>query len=164
MYYKKNLSIYDSTFPFVWVCLLTWWLDRLFVELGHRSSDSAVCIHNDLQYVHVHQYLCATLVGLQIVRAVLRRRHEYHRESRLVDSVAHRCNSVCIGVFQSILVVSWCAIFSVLLDVSPWLCVPWLLECRAVIALTSLVDILATLPAEAFVWDYFLQQGLLSEV
>lgn len=164
MYYKKNLSIYDSTFPFVWVCILTWWLDRLFVELGHRSSDSAVCLHNDLQYVRFHQYTCATLVLLQVLKAVIVRRREHVREAQLVNSTTHAGAVVFITVCQSVLVLAWCTIFSVLLDVSPWLCVPTLLEYRAMIVLLSFVAILMALPIEAILWDCFLQRGLVNTV
>jgi len=164
MYYKKNLSIYDSTFPCVWVSVLTWWLDRLLVELGHRSSDSAVCAHNDLQYVRLHQSVGATLAAFQMIKAVARRRREYVREAQLVQSTVHRCTSAWIVVTQSLLVTAWAVIFSVLLDVSPWLCLPWVLQNRAVVAAVSFVCILLTLPLEAMVWDCCLQRGLLNEV
>lgn len=164
MYYRKNLSIYDSTFPFVWVSILTWWLDRLFVELGHRSSDMSVCLHNDLQYVRFHQYTCVTLVILQVFKSVLVRRREHVREAQLVNSTTHPGAVVCIFVCQCILVFAWCTIFSVLLDVSPWLCVHALLQNRAVIVLLSLVAILMTLPVEAILWDCFLQRGLVNTV
>jgi len=164
MYYRKNLSIYESTFPFVWVCLVTWWLDRLFVELGHRAVDASLCLHNDLQYVQFHQYVCLTLVLFQMVKAVIARRREHVREAKLVNSSVFKCAIVSIFVAQTVLVVSWCIILSVLLDVSPWLCVPTLLTKRAVIALGALLCILATLPMEAMLWDYFLQRGLLNDV
>lgn len=164
MYFKKNLSVYDSTFPFVWVSVLTWWLDRLLMELGHRSADSPVCAHNDLQYARMHQSIGITLVVFQIVKASMRRRREYTREAQLVQSVVHGCTTVWISVIQSILVVAWAIIFAVLLDVSPWLCMPSVLQNRAIIAAVSLLGILLTLPVETLVWDYCLQKGLLNEV
>lgn len=164
MFYKKNLSVYDSTFPFVWVCMLTWWIDRLLVELGHRSSDSDVCIHSDLQYVHLHQYICYLLVAVQVAKAFIQRRREYAREAQLVDSNIHPCSSVIILICQTILVCAWSSIFFVLLDVSPWLCVSQILDRRAMIAMGCLMCILMILPLEAVLWDRFLQTGLVNTV
>ena len=158
MYYKKNLSIYDSTFPFVWVCIITWWVDRLFVELGHRSTDSLVCIHSNLQYIHYHQYTTTMLLVLQVVKAVIKRRREFVRESALVNSKASA--SCVLAILQMILVVAWTAIVSVLLDVSPWLCVDYFLEHRAVSSLVAFGAILIVLPVESIFWDWSIQRGL----
>lgn len=164
MYYKKNLSLYDSTFPFVWVCLFTWWVDRLLVELGHRSSLTDICLHNDLQYVNLHQYIFASLVLIQIVVSTAKRYREYDRESQLVQSTPYNCNIVWIFCVQCVLVSAWSVIFSVLLDVSPWLCVKPVVEYRALIACFSLACIVVTLPIETLAWDKSLQYGLINEV
>lgn len=160
MYYKKNLSIYDSTFPFVWVCVITWWLDRLFVELGHRSTDSSVCIHNNLQYIHYHQYTTFLLLGMQVTKAITKRRREFLRESKLTNSVATCHATFIIGIIQTILVLSWASIIFMLIDVSPWLCMGYILENRAVFSLSALACILLLLPLETFFWDWSIQRGL----
>ena len=160
MYYKKNLSIYDSTFPFVWVCVLTWWIDRLFVELGHRSTDTLVCTHNNLQYIHYHQYVTSALVCMQIVKAIAKRRREFTRESNLATSVTNRCALIIIALLQSVLVLAWCSIVLSLLDVSPWLCVGYVLENRALLSFGSLLCILCVLPVETILWDWFIVKGL----
>ncbi len=159
MYYKKNFSIYDSTFPFVWVCVITWWVDRLFVELGHRSTDNLICIHNNLQYIHYHQYTTSILVAMQITKAIAKRRREFIRESKLALSVVSGCAICIIAVLQSILVLAWCSIVLALLDVSPWLCVGYVLENRALFSLVSVLCILIVLPVETILWDWFIQKG-----
>jgi len=160
MYYKKNFSIYDSTFPFVWVCVLTWWVDRLFVELGHRSTDSLVCIHNNLQYIHYHQYITTFLLTMQVSKAVSKRRRQFLRESKLATAITGVANTVVIAILQMILVFAWTCIVSVLLDVSPWLCIPYFLENRAIISLVAFVCILTLLPLESIFWDWSIQKGL----
>lgn len=160
MYYKKNLSIYDSTFPFVWVCVVTWWVDRLLVELGHRSTDTLVCIHNNLQYIHYHQYTTSALVCMQIVKAIAKRRREFVRESKLSSSVTSHCAVFTVGILQTMLVLAWCSIVLSLLDVSPWLCVGYVLENRAFLSFGSLVCILCVLPVETILWDWFIEKGL----
>lgn len=160
MYYKKNLSVYDSTFPFVWICVITWWVDRLLVELGHRSTDSLVCIHNNLQYIHYHQYTTSALVFIQMVKAIAKRRREFIRESKLANSFTSIYAIVTIGMLQTVLVLAWCSIVLTLLDVSPWLCVDDVLENRALYSFVSLFCIVIVLPVETILWDWFLQRGL----
>ena len=160
MYYKKNLSIYDSTFPFVWTCVMTWWVDRLLVEFGHRSTDTLVCIHNNLQYIHYHQYTTSVLVGLQIVKAITKRRREFIRESKLANSVTSRWALFIIAILQIVLVLAWCSIILAILDVSPWLCITDILENRALVSLGAFLCILVMLPVEAILWDWFIQKGL----
>ncbi len=160
MYYKKNLSIYDSTFPLVWICVITWWVDRLLVELGHRSTDTLVCIHNNLQYIHYHQYTTSALVCMQIGKTIAKRRQEFVRESKLAHSVTSRCALFCISILQTVLVLAWSSIFMSLLDVSPWLCVDNVLENRALLSFGSLLCILCVLPVEAILWDWFIEKGL----
>lgn len=160
MYYKKNLSIFDSTFPFVWICVITWWVDRLFVELGHRSTDTLICIHSNLQYIHYHQYTTSVLVVMQIMKTIAKRRREFVRESLLTNSVTSIYAIFTISILQSILVLAWCSIVLTLLDVSPWLCVDYVLENRALYSFSSLLCIMIALPVETVLWDWFLQRGL----
>ncbi len=160
MYYKKNLSIYDSTFPFVWVCVLTWWFDRLFVELGHRSTDSLVCIHNNLQYIRYHQYITSILLTMQVAKAVSKRRRQFLRESKLANAITGVTNTFVIAILQMILVLAWTCIVAVLLDVSPWLCTPYFLENRAIFSLVAFMCILILLPLESIFWDWSIQKGL----
>ena len=161
MFYKKKLSFYDSTFPYVWVCFFTWWVDRLLVELGHRRTDSEFCVHNNLQYIHWHQYVTTLLIVFQIIKTLLKRRNEYRREAALSNS-KFGC-IIPVYMVQIILVLSWSSILLVLVDVSPWLCLGFFRRNRAIIAATALLCILCVLPAESLFWDWSLARGILLE-
>ncbi len=82
------------------------------------------------------------------------------RESRLADSVVGWAPVPLLALTQTTLVFAWASIALVLLDVSPWLCVNYFLENRAVIALVEFVIILVVLPAESFFWDWSIRKGL----
>lgn len=158
MFFRKYLAFYDSTFPWVWCIICSWWLDRLFVELGHRYKDSEVCTHNDLQYVHIHQYLTAAAIIVQSISQINSRKKQFNREVILIGS--SRTCLVHIYLLQVVFIVGWTSILSVLLDVSPWLCKHTILEYRACIATASFVMLCGTSFIEKISWDWSLQRGI----
>ena len=129
MFFRKYLAFYNSTFPWVWCIIGAWWLDRLFVELGHRYKNSEVCTHNDLQYVHIHQYLTTAAIIAQSISQINSRKEQFNREVILTGST--KTCLIHIYLLQIVFIVGWTSILSVLLDVSPWLCKHPILENRA---------------------------------
>ena len=158
MFFRKYLAFYDSTFPWVWCIIISWWTDRLFVELGHRSIFSELCTHNDLQYVHIHQYLTVAAIFVQSISIIKSRKKQFNREVILTGStktcLAH------IYLLQIVFIVGWTSILSVLLDVSPWLCKVIILEYRACIATSAIVIICLANFTEKLSWDWSLQRGI----
>lgn len=159
MFFRKYLAFYDSTFPWVWCIIGSWWLDRLFVELGHRYINSEVCTHNDLQYVHIHQYLTIGAITIQSISKINSRKKQFNREVILTGStktcLAH------IYFLQIVFIIGWTSILSVLLDVSPWLCSHVVLKNRACIATASFTILCITSVIETKLWDWSLQRGIL---
>ena len=158
MYFEKYLSIYNSTFPCIWVCVISWWFDRLLVEFGHRVTDSPICHHNNLQYVLTHRVITYFLMFIQICCCCFLKRKQFYREAALCHSSASCLFPIYIA--QIFLVLSWSTIFSVILDVSPWLCIPPILENRAIISLGAVAVIFFILPLQTFIWDKFLEYGI----
>ena len=159
MLFRKYLAFIESTFPWIWVCLLTWWIDRLFVELGHRSSDTVICTHSDIQYVKLHQYLTIVACVAQIMHSINRRKTQFKREARIMGIEDMPCQWFIY--FGSIIVCSgWTCVIVCLIDVSPWLCIDTIVQNRASITLLSLLAIAVAVPIEAKIWDKTLQDTL----
>ena len=160
MFFRKYFACVESLFPCVFCCAATWWLDRLFVELGHRASDTPICNHNDLQYVHWHQGFTALAVFAQSLYVVRRRRTQIHRECILLGVSGGPACLWHLYFVQAALCAAWSAILLCLMDVSPWLCVAAVLDNRATITLLSGLAVVACLVLERFLWDWTLQRAL----
>lgn len=162
MFYRKYLAFYDSTCPWVWVVLFSWWVDRLFMEMGHRNENVEFCAHNDLQYVYIHRYITAVAVLTQTTTAAIRRKLQFEREATLTG--AGKTCLLHIYWTQFCLTVGWTSVLAVLFDVSPWLCLPNVLTKRASIALVALVNIIAALFLESYGWDWSIRRGLIESL
>jgi len=158
MFFRKYLAFYDSTFPWVWCIIISWWFDRLFAELGHRYIGRHVCTHNDLQYVHIHQYITAVAIIIQSIAIMKSRKIQFNREVILSGST--KTCLIHIYFLQLILVVAWTSVLSVLLDVSPWLCNPSILLYRACISSFACITILIAVCIEKILWDWSLRRGI----
>lgn len=156
MFFRKYLAFYDATCPWVWCVIISWWLDRLFVELGHHNIHT--CTHNDLQYVHIHEYLTLAATVFQTLRIIRKRKKQFGREVVLTGS-----SQTClwhIYILQLFLVTAWTCILSVLLDVSPWLCKQNILQYRACIATCAFAIVFIALSGDKIGWDWSLRRGM----
>lgn len=163
MFHRKYFAIVETTCPWVACCFFTWWADRLFVEFGHRTTDSPTCTHNDLQYVHWHQVVTAIAVSAQIIHSSTIRKKQFQRELVLVGVTAHKPCLYPLYFVQCILCVSWTAIIACLVDVSPWLCLPMVVAYRASIALAAVICVVASLVIEKTVWTSTLHRAVKHE-
>lgn len=152
MYFRKYLAFVETTCPWIFCCFLAWWSDRLFVEFGHRTTDSPTCTHSDLQYVHWHQAMTGCAVFAQIIHSARQRHAQFRRELSLVASVTDEPCLLHLLVVQIVLCVSWAGIIACLVDVSPWLCVPSILQYRASISLGCLGLVFSSLVMERKLW------------
>ena len=164
MFYRKYLVFVESTQPWFALCSLTWWLDRLFVELGHRSVDSPVCHHSNLQYVHIHQWITALAIIVQSFRSAKQREIQLRREAVLMDVRISRCDICPVFFLQYLLCVGWAGIILCLVDVSPWLCIPIVLEYRAIFSFVSLCVIMLVYIADAWWYNKVLQKNMKSHL
>lgn len=153
----RHFGFHSSTFPLVFCCIVTWFLDRLFVEFGHRATSSPICIHNDLQYVSFHQGLTALAVLGQTVYASRRRRDGLSREIILIGST-NKAGCLChLYMCQAILALGWTSILSCALDFSPWLCVPAVLNNRAMLITAAFCAILIVYHLERCLYEQTLR-------
>jgi hypothetical protein len=159
MLLRKYLALYSSTYPWIWCCLATWLLDRFFVEFGHRTSDAPMCTHSDLQYVQIHQYITMVAVASQIIYSVKERITQFKRECALMDIRQTTCKWH-IHITQTIICLSWSTIIVCIVDVSPWLCIPIVVQYRASIAILAIIILCISLPLEAWLWDKTINQYL----
>tara|TARA_B100001059_G_scaffold141428_1_gene141477 strand:+ start:783 stop:1292 length:510 start_codon:yes stop_codon:yes gene_type:complete len=154
---NRHFRFQSSTFPLVFCCLVTWFLDRLFVEFGHRATSSPICIHNDLQYVLFHRWLTALAVVGQTVYACRRRRDGLTRELVLIGSSA-KAGCLChLYMCQATLALGWTTILACALDFSPWLCVSAVLDNRASLITIAFCVILFVYHLERCLYDRTLQ-------
>ena len=158
MFFRKYLALYDSTFPWVWCIIISWWFDRLLVELGHRYIHSEICTHNDLQYVYIHQHITSAAIIIQALSIIRSRKKQFNREVILLGST--KTCLVHIYVLQIFFITGWTSILSVLLDVSPWLCKQTILDNRACIATASFIILCLASLTEKISWDWSLQRGM----
>lgn len=164
MFYRKYLVFVDSTQPWFACCILAWWLDRLFVELGHRSVDSLMCHHNNLQYVRIHQWITAIGILVQSFRSSKKREMQLRREAALMEITIRRLEICPVFFLQYLLCVGWAGVIVCLVDVSPWLCIPIVLEYRVVISLISFSCVMLVYLADAWWYNRVLQKNLRSHL
>lgn len=136
MYRRRFFAFFSATFPWVWCCCLGWWVDRFLVEMGHRSSSSEICSHNDLQYVRQHQAVTGVAVLVQIIWVCLERRKQFQRESELILGYDSKSDAPIprlggLYLLQAGICLSWAGVLACIFDVSPWLCLSHLLKWRA---------------------------------
>lgn len=163
MFFRKYLAFVETTFPWVFCCCLTWWLDRLFVEFGHRLSDSPTCHHSDIQYMRLHQYVTIAAVLAQIIHTVLKRKVQFHRELTLIGVHSYKPCIYHLYIVQSILCIAWASVLVCLVDVSPWLCMTLVLNYRASIAVAAFCVVLMALLVERILWQKALDRALQME-
>ena len=156
MFFRKYLAFVEAVFPWMFCCIFGWFLDRLFVEFGHRATDSPICIHSDLQYVHWHQAVTAIACSIQIIYSIRIRSQQFKRELTLVGVVNYEPCLLRLYVIQTILCISWASIIGCLIDVSPWLCISFVNEYRAMISVSALIMIAAALVVERKIWSHTL--------
>lgn len=152
MLFRKYLALYSSTYPWIWCCIVTWILDRFFVEFGHRNYDAPMCTHNDLQYVAIHQYITLIAVLAQIIHSTKERTIQFERECKLMGITNKPCKWH-IYTTQTIICVAWATIIVCIVDVSPWLCIQTFVRYRASITILALTILCITLSTESWLWD-----------
>jgi len=161
MLVRKYCAFVSSTFPWVWGCCLTWWVDRLLVEMGHRSTSAPLCNHSQLQYVSMHCYATAMAVVGQSVYSFVGRRKQFHRESILLG-IRQPC-IVHLGLCQIGICILWSIVVACLIDVSPWLCYGFILEHRATIALVAIKMVLVMVVVEQKLYEWTLKRAVMVE-
>jgi hypothetical protein len=159
MLFRKYFAFFESIHPWTSCCLITWWVDRLLVEFGHRTTSSPICIDTELQYVRLHQYITVIACLLQIFSTVYKRRRQFKRELALVDIVHMPC--IChVYALNTVICIAWTVILACIIDVSPWLCVAVITNYRASISLFSIFLICLSIVLERIIWDKTLSQSL----
>jgi len=159
MLFRKYLAFRESTFPWFWVCVLTWLSDRLFVEIGHREKTHTICTHSEIQYVQIHQYMTTGATILQIVYSIRKKINQFKREANIMG-IEKIPSFIPIVFFSTIICTSWCIVLTCLIDLSPWLCIDYILNRRATIAFTTMCILICAIPFESKVWDRQLQKAL----
>lgn len=159
MLFRKYLAVVQSTYPWTWLCLLTWWFDRLFVEFGSRSIENQICTHSEIQYVEIHKYMTVFATGMQIFYSVKQRREQFIREAHIMGIVKIP-TTVPIFICETIITICWQIVIVCIIDVSPWLCIHNVLYHRATITLLAILLIVASIPLEGIIWDKQLQNAL----
>lgn len=160
MFFRKYLAFVQTTFPWVFCCVLTWWADRLFVEIGHRPTDSPTCSHSDLVYVHWHQAMTLAAVLAQCIHSTLARRRQFKRELTLIGVGQDQPCMIHLYALQIALCTAWATIVVCLIDVSPWLCIPYILDHRAIIALSAFKLVITCLGVERYIWERSLRRAI----
>ena len=153
MTFQRYFALHSSTFPFVFCCIATWFLDRLFVEFGHRTTYTEVCIHNDLQYVTYHQWVTVAATVGQTVIASRRRRVLFERERVLLGGTAPASCLCHLYLCQCIMSVLWTTILACALDFSPWLCIPFVLENRATVIASAICTLFLVRLFDRFLYE-----------
>ena len=160
MFFRKYLAFVEAVFPWMFCCIFGWWIDRLFVEFGHRSTDSPICLHSDLQYVRWHQFVTTTACSIQIIYSVRIRKTQFKRELDILSVVNHHPCLVHLYMVQAILCVAWASVIGCLIDVSPWLCIPFVNEYRATISATAIIVVVGSLLLERKLWTLTLNRAI----
>ena len=160
MFFRKYFAFVETTFPWIFCCFLTWWVDRLLVEFGHRATDSPTCTHNNLQYVRWHQFVTMCAVKAQTVHSVLIRKKQFLRELSLMGVIEYRPCLYHLYIVQGSLCVAWAAVIACMVDVSPWLCLPTVVHYRASIATAAVATIFLLLLAERKLWTWTLDRAV----
>lgn len=158
---RKYCAFVSSTFPWVWGCCLTWWIDRLLVEMGHRSTSAPLCNHSNLQYVSLHCWTTVVAVAGQSVYSIVGRQQQFRRETILLG-VRQPC-IVHLSLFQVGICALWFVVIACLVDVSPWLCYEFVLEHRGTIAVIALQLVLLLLILEQKLYEWTLKKAVMAE-
>jgi len=161
MIVRKYYAFVSSTVPCVGICLLSWWVDRLLVEMGHRASGVKLCTHNSLQYVQMHCCMTVVAVLCQSVWSVSVRHKQFVREAILLGIEETPC-AVHLYLLQIGLCVAWTVVVACLIDVSPWLCYDWLLESRGAIAAVALASVVAMVHLEQWLYNWTLRRVVMA--
>jgi len=151
MIIRKYWAFFPSTSPFLFLCILCWWLDRLFMEFGHRRSDTNFCYHNNLQYVNMHCILTVLAVFGQSIYSIYKRKRNYEREIILLQT-----KKSCIfhlHILQFIICAAWSVIFACIVDVSPWLCFDLIVNKRAIYTLMSIITLFCSIYLEEYLYN-----------
>lgn len=160
MFYRKYLAFFDAIHPWMTCCCITWWLDRLFVEFGHRTSESEICFHSDLQYVRLHLAFTFVAVVLQTISTTKQRLKQIRREWTLLGVEKGRCYIIYISIAQFFLCICWTGVLISIVDFSPWLCIASLAHRRATVALCSSVSVFVVFSLDAILYDWLLKRQL----
>lgn len=155
MFIRQYGAFFSSTFPWLFVCIICWWLDRLFMELGHRRSETTFCYHNNLQYVNIHCMVTILAVCCQSAHSIWRRNKNFKREAVLLG-VTTPC-TYHLYILQSAICCAWAVIFACIIDVSPWLCFQSIVQKRASIAAIAMAMLCALLYMEQLLYNRTLQ-------
>jgi hypothetical protein len=161
MLVRKYCAFVSSTFPWVWGCCLTWWVDRLLVEMGHRTTSAPLCNHSQLQYVSMHCYAATIAVVGQSIHSFVGRQKQFHRETILLG-IRQPC-IIHLGLFQIGICTLWSIVVACLIDVSPWLCYDFILEHRATIALVAIKMVLVLVVIEQKLYEWTLKRAVMVE-
>jgi len=167
MYIRKNLAFVSSTYPWVWGSFITWWMDRLFVEFGHRVTSSPLCNHSNIQYVTLHCYITVLAIGCQTIYSIHTRAKQFKREEILLglrEEETPSCRILCFIIYllQLLICFHWAIVVACLADVSPWLCNDFILEHRASIAVGAFGAIAVLVYSEQCLYTYVLKRVLVS--
>jgi hypothetical protein len=160
MLYRKYLAFYRCTFPCIWIVVSAWFIDRLLMELGHRSHITEICTHSDLQYVYVHKWLTITAGTIQSYYSVKERTTQFERERNLMGIEDRICN-IHIQLLQILLCVCWLTVISTIIDVSPWLCIENASRYRACYCVLGFLGMVVIIPLESYLWDKTLRKAIL---
>ncbi len=155
MIIRQYAAFFSSTTPWLFLCCICWWIDRLLMELGHRRQDSTFCYHSNLQYVNLHCLMTVIACTCQTIHSVLRRRRHFRREA-VILGVVPPC-IIHLHLLQCLICLMWTVILACIIDVSPWLCFENIVQKRASIALISMLTICVCLYLEQFLYNKTLQ-------
>ena len=151
MIVRKYCALFSSTCPWLLLCIICWWLDRLFMELGHRRTDSTFCYHNNLQYVNMHCIVTILAVIGQSIHSSYQRREHFRRETVLLGT-----KPACIFhlyLLQFVICCMWTVIFACIVDVSPWLCFDTIVLKRASITAFAMGMLCFSVYLEQFLYN-----------
>ena len=163
MYIRKNLAFVSSTYPWVWGSFVTWWMDRLFVEFGHRVTSAPLCNHSNIQYVTLHCYITILAIACQTIYSIQTRSKQFKREEILLgldETPTCRISTISIYLLQLLICFHWAIVVACLADVSPWLCNNYILTNRASIAVSAVGIIAVLVHAEQKLYTYALKVSL----
>jgi hypothetical protein len=159
MYLRQNLAFVSSTYPWVWGSFITWWIDRLFVEFGHRATAAPLCNHSNIQYVTLHCILTIVAVLCQTIYSIHVRFKQFSREKTLLGIDTSPC-IFHIAFLQCCICTVWAVVIACLADVSPWLCSEYVLAKRASIATGALLGIVVLMYSEQYLYEYSLNRAV----
>ena len=161
MLIRRNFAFVASTYPWVWGSFTTWWVDRLFVELGHRATAAPLCNHSNIQYQAFHCYVTIAAICCQTLYSINIRDTQFRREKILLGITTSTC-IIHIYLLQACICTMWAIIIACLADVSPWLCNDVILGKRASIALTAAIAIVILVMTEHTLYTRSLERELSS--